>query len=206
MEGFLLGLGSGTACMAFCYPILLPYILSEGKDLRQGYGRLAFFLGGRLVGYIAVGAVSGAVGGLLLHDGKVSSLIAQGATLLIALLLILRPLLRKRDHCGALCARRQQSTPSRGWWFPISLGLCTGLSICPPFLMGVTRAFATGDIWRGILFFLFFYGGTLVYFLPLPLAGLVGKKIDIKFIADIAMVLMGLYYLYRATIGIISLI
>ena len=72
--------------------------------------------------------------------------------------------------------------------------------------MGITRAFSTGDIWQGIVFFLFFYGGTLVYFLPLPLAGLIGRKIDIKFIADIAMVLMGLYYLYRGAVGIISIL
>lgn len=202
MEGFLLGLGSGTACMAYCYPVLLPYIVSEGKNLRRGYGGLALFLAGRLIGYIAVGAVSGAVGGLL--GGQVSAYIAPGATLLIAVLLILRPVLGKR-HCRQdLCPRQPHST--RGWWFPISLGLCTGLSVCPPFLMGITRAFATGDIWRGILFFLFFYGGTLVYFLPLPLAGLIGRKTDIRFIADIAMILMGLYYLYRAAIGIISII
>jgi len=204
MEGFLLGLGSGTACMAYCYPVLLPYMLSEGKDLRQGYGRLALFLTGRLIGYIAIGAVAGAVGGLL--DGEVSSLIASGATLLIAVLLILRPLLRKRHRRDALCTRQPQPVFSQGWYFPLLLGLCTGLSICPPFLMGITRAFAAGGIWQGVVFFIFFYSGTLVYFLPLPLAGLVGKKIDIGFIADIAMVLMGLYYLYRAIITLIPLI
>lgn len=203
MEGFLLGLGSGTACMAYCYPVLLPYILSEGKDLRLGYGRLVLFLAGRLIGYIAIGAVSGAVGGLL--DENINTYIAPVATLLIAVLLILRPLLGKRKRCDALCAQRQSASP-KGWYFPLSLGLCTGLSICPPFLMGITRAFAAGDIWGGISFFLFFYGGTLVYFLPLPLAGLIGKKIDIRFIADIAMVLMGVYYLYRAAIGIISVL
>ena len=206
MEGFLLGLGSGTACMAYCYPVLLPYILSEGKALRAGYGRLAFFLAGRLMGYIAIGAVSGAIGGLLTLSKTGAAYVAQGTTLLIALLLILRPLLRRKKRCDAMCIQPQRDSRQKDWWFPLVLGLCTGLSICPPFMMGVTRAFLSGGIWQGITFFLFFYGGTLVYFLPLPLAGLIGKKINIRFIADIAMVLMGFYYLYIGVIGIIALI
>lgn len=203
MEGFLLGLGSGTACMAYCYPALIPYILSEGKELRAGYMRLVLFLVGRLIGYIAIGAAAGAVGSLIAPGSAVATFIGTAATLFIALLLILRPLLRRREQRNDECIRKDLTTRSRGFWFPFSLGLFTGLSICPPFLMGITRALVLGSLWHGILFFLLFYTGTLVYFLPLPLAGLLGKKIDIRFIADAAMVIMGIYYLYLGLSGII---
>ena len=48
MQGFLLGLANGTTCLAFCAPVLVPFLLEEGKNVRQNLMTLFKFLGGRL--------------------------------------------------------------------------------------------------------------------------------------------------------------
>ncbi len=34
-EGFILGLSTGAVCVAYCGPVLLPFILGEGTTILQ---------------------------------------------------------------------------------------------------------------------------------------------------------------------------
>jgi hypothetical protein len=52
-QGFLLGLANRGVCLAYCAPVLVPYLLGEGGTLRRGAVSVGGFLGGRLVGYLA---------------------------------------------------------------------------------------------------------------------------------------------------------
>ena len=56
VQGFILGLISGPLCAGTCAPVFLSFALAreDGGLLRQGRA-LGEFLGGRLVGYVAVG-------------------------------------------------------------------------------------------------------------------------------------------------------
>ena len=56
VKGFLLGIASGGACLAYCAPVLVPYLLGEGKTLRGNAVLVGGFLGGRLIGYLAFAA------------------------------------------------------------------------------------------------------------------------------------------------------
>ncbi|MCX5645541.1 MAG: hypothetical protein NTZ17_12835 [Phycisphaerae bacterium] len=51
-EGFLLGIASGGVCLAYCAPVLVPYLLSEGNTLRRSVISVGGFLAGRLIGYL----------------------------------------------------------------------------------------------------------------------------------------------------------
>ncbi len=46
MQGFVLGLSSGAACVAYCAPILIPYLLGEEKNVLQNALVISQFLGG----------------------------------------------------------------------------------------------------------------------------------------------------------------
>ncbi len=61
-EGFILGLSTGAVCLAYCGPVLLPFILGEGTTVMQNAKSVGLFLGGRLVAYILVGFFSGLLG------------------------------------------------------------------------------------------------------------------------------------------------
>ncbi|MFL7807625.1 MAG: sulfite exporter TauE/SafE family protein, partial [Anaerolineae bacterium] len=66
MQGFLLGLANGTTCLTFCAPVLVPYLLGEGKGVRKNLLTLLQFLIGRLGGYMLFGLAAWATGSLLL--------------------------------------------------------------------------------------------------------------------------------------------
>ena len=53
MQDFLLGLSSGATCVAYCAPVLIPYLLGEGRSVPQNFSALLQFLLGRLLGYLA---------------------------------------------------------------------------------------------------------------------------------------------------------
>ena len=52
MEGFFLGLANGTVCVAYCAPVLVPYMLGKGENTIENYNTLVKFLLGRLLGYM----------------------------------------------------------------------------------------------------------------------------------------------------------
>jgi hypothetical protein len=52
LDGFILGLSNGVACMATCAPVLIPYLLGEGKGIVRNYWVTGQFLFGRLLGYL----------------------------------------------------------------------------------------------------------------------------------------------------------
>jgi len=62
LQGFILGITSGTACLAYCAPLLVPVLLGEGKNIQRNYVILGQFLGGRLSGYLLFALLAWAVG------------------------------------------------------------------------------------------------------------------------------------------------
>ncbi len=62
VQGFFLGLASGTACLANCAPVFLPYLLGEGEKIPKNYILLGQFLGGRLAGYLLFALLAWAAG------------------------------------------------------------------------------------------------------------------------------------------------
>jgi sulfite exporter TauE/SafE len=204
MSGFLLGLASGTGCLATCAPALTPYLVSEGRGVGFGMRLLGRFLLGRLFGYLAFGLLAGLFGGVLMQSPVWRArLIGSSYLCLAGLLLVygfrngrtLSPC-TARDRVGFL--RRL-----RGRWpasFPFLLGLLTGLNFCPPFALALAGAAGTGSVAGSILFFLTFFMGTSVFFLPLPGLGGLRRFQTLRLVARLATGVVGAYYLYRGLI------
>jgi hypothetical protein len=109
MEGFLLGIANGGVCLAYCAPVLVPYLLGEGNTLRSGAISVGGFLGGRLVGYLAFAVLA-----WLTHFAVVNHLPSQKmmvgvATIGLALLLIAYGFAGWPRSCRAATARAK-------WW------------------------------------------------------------------------------------------
>ena len=58
MQAFLLGLSYGAVCVAYCAPVLVPYLLGEGNRTWRNYAVLLRFLAGRLLGYLLFGIMA----------------------------------------------------------------------------------------------------------------------------------------------------
>jgi hypothetical protein len=77
----------------------------------------------------------------------------------------------------------------------VTLGLLTGLNLCPPFLLALAGAAEAGGIGHCVLFFLAFFAGTAIYVIPLPAMGLLGRHDAIKLVGRLTAGVVGVYYL-----------
>jgi sulfite exporter TauE/SafE len=205
-EGFLLGIASGGACLAYCAPVLVPYLLGEARSLRGNAALVAGFLGGRLIGYLAFAVVAWAAH-VTLVDGLPHRAVVTGAiTIGLAVLLIAYGSAGQTEHCKAPLVGdilRRLHLQSR-WLAPVLLGLLTGASLCPPFLLAVGAAAQLPRLDQSLLFFFAFSVGTSVYVLPLPLVGAAGRHEAMRTIGRLAAGIVGLFYLYSGVVSVVT--
>jgi hypothetical protein len=100
MQGLLLGLASGTACVAYCAPVLVPFLLGEGLKIRGSVLGLAKFLLGRAVGYLAFGFLAWLFHELVLNRTNFRHISLGAVYVLLSFLLALFGLEVRHQQCG----------------------------------------------------------------------------------------------------------
>jgi len=196
MRGFILGLTSGAFCLTACAPILVPYLLGEGKKIRADLGILCAFLVGRLIGYLAFGAVAWSAGALL-HPVMSRFAMLIGATyLLLGVLMVVYGITKPRTLCAASVAGRvfRWRALAQPPFLPAILGLLTGLNLCPPFLIAFTEAANGRTLAGSLLFFLAFFLGTSVFFVPFPVFGALRRYPAVQTVGRMTAVIVGVIY------------
>jgi hypothetical protein len=205
-EGFAVGLVGGTACLATCVPVLLPYLLAEGERPRWDGAALGSFLLGRLAGYLSFALLAWLLGVTLLEGWASRALLVGAAYLALGGLLIVYGFRRPPTACAAapaagLLARVRSRWPTA---LPAVLGLLTGLSLCPPFLLAVTRAADSGGLAGSLAFFAAFYCATSLYLIPLPFAGLLRRRVVVRTVGRLAAGVVGAYFAYLGLIALLG--
>jgi hypothetical protein len=84
------------------------------------------------------------------------------------------------------------------------MGLLTGLNLCPPFLLAFAAAGENPTLTHSLLFFLSFFLGTTLFFLPIPLLGACKCIPSLKIIGKLAAVVMSIYYFYTGMLMIMG--
>lgn len=204
MQGFLLGLANGTTCLAYCAPVLIPFLLGEGRRTRQNWALLAKFLGGRLAGYLLFGLLAFLAGQLLLGAGGYRNLLFGAATVTLAALLAWYGLAKPPTLCGGTLKGARLWLRRWPALLPLGLGFLTGLNLCPPFLMAITGAAGSGTLAGSLLFFGTFFVGTSLYFVPLPFLGAFHHSEALRTVGKLAAVIMALYYLYSGLLMLLG--
>jgi sulfite exporter TauE/SafE len=196
MQGFLLGLANGTTCLAFCAPALIPFLMHEGQTVRQNLVTLLKFLGGRMGGYLIFGLFAWMTGSLLLKAVGYQALIVGIAYVGLAVVLLLA-VLRKKAPAGSCAFEGVRATLDR-WpaFLPIGMGFLAGLKLCPPLLLAFADAASTGTLVGSLVFFLAFFLGTSVYFIPIPFLGVFRRVAALQIVGKFAAIIVALYYLY----------
>jgi sulfite exporter TauE/SafE len=205
MQGFILGLAVGPTCLTYCMPVLVPYLLGEGRGVRQSTAVLIQFLVGRFFGYVAFGLLVWALNQIMLQKTNAQELLFGSAYIILAVLLAWYGWFNSSTVCAGKSLHRLSAWLKNYWpaLLPLALGFFTGINLCPPFLLAIADAANAGSAWQCVLFFTAFFLGTTFYFIPLPLLGALGRFSTLRIIGKLAAVLMSLYYLY---FGIITLI
>jgi hypothetical protein len=202
MQGFFLGLSSGTACIAYCAPALLPYLLGEGKNIKNTTILMAKFLLGRLLGYLAFAVIAWLTGLSLQSYPALSELCQSFAYIILAVMLLFYGSKFSTPACmvSKLPLTALKKYPAI---LPGLIGLMTGLNLCPPFLLLFAQAAASHNLLEILWYFFTFFLGTALYFLPIPLLG-AAKLTELKLVGKLSAVLMSLYYLYSGVMILIK--
>lgn len=203
IQGFLLGLASGASCLTSCAPVLLPYMVAEGRSVRQSTLPVIYFLGGRLAGYLIFAVFAWEAGRWIRSEPR-GGLVFGVVYAILACVLILYGFGSFSNTCaaGSLRGRLGSLASRRPATLPAFMGLLTGLSLCPPFIAAVAGATGQTSLFSSLLFFMFFFIATSLYVVPFPFAGLLGRSRAIRITGRLAAGVMGCYYLYRGLIMI----
>jgi sulfite exporter TauE/SafE len=196
-EGFMLGLSTGISCLATCGPVYAPYLMQYERDLVKNLFVICELSAGRFFAYIIVGAAAGVIGRQLNFEGK-SLITASGYILFSAFLLFTVFRTHQRDHHCHIGKFKKNGILDR----PILLGLLTGVNICPPFLMALTKAFEGSGPIAGMSLFTSFFIGTTLFLLPVSAFGILGSKLTFRKIARWSAVVVSIWFCTLATIQI----
>ncbi len=203
LEGFLLGLANGVSCLTACAPVLLPFVVGEGRSVRQSILPVASFLCGRLAGYLIFAVLAWETGKCI--RGAPREGLAFGTIyLVLALVLAAYGFIAPRDACAAsgFRGRFAAMTQRRPAILPAVTGLLTGLSLCPPFVAALAGATSQVSLLSSLVFFGSFFLATSLYVIPFPFAGLLGRFQAIRITGRLAAGVMGAVYFYRSLIMI----
>jgi sulfite exporter TauE/SafE len=204
-EPVLLGFSSGLMCLAACGPVLLPWLASEGAGARSTGALLGQFLAGRLAGYLVFALAAWALGLALPLPAGPNALLFGAVHLVLgfALAAYAFPATRPRPEAcpGGVSAARGRALAGRFHALgPAALGLLTGLNLCPPFLVAGVRAAQRHSLAGALEFFVLFFAGTLVWFLPFLAVGVARRFTAIRTVARFTTALVAAYYGYLGTI------
>jgi len=188
IQPFLLGLSIGLYCFAYCFPFVGPYLVSEKRRGIENFKLILQFITGRFFGYLLFGAFFGYLGEKI--DSPTINLILVISLMVLSVFLILHALgLFKPEW---LCALKIEKHRKR---FPLVMGFLMGINLCPPFLISLTYVLTLHSLWKGIVYFVMFFIGTSLYFLPLTFLGFLNKMKEFRLMARLAALIVGIGFL-----------
>ena len=189
IQPFLLGISVGIFCFTYCVPFIAPYLASEERKIGKNFRIILEFIFGRLGGYVLFGAIFGYLGEKISNQAinliLIISLMILSVVLIIYALGFLKP---KGIFCSVKYIKFRAKTP-------LLMGFLMGINICPPFLMSLAYVFTLHSAFKGIIYFLMFFLGTTIYFLPVTFLGFLGKMKEFRVVARIAGLIVGFTFL-----------
>jgi sulfite exporter TauE/SafE len=206
MEGFMLGLSSGTLCLAYCSPVLVPYFMTNPRSTPGNFLDLFNFLLGRVGGYLLFAIIAWRAGWMWHINSSAKPVVLGSVYILLAIFLLVYNLGHRDTPCAAkpfLISSKHMLTENK-LLAPVILGLLTGINLCPPFLLIFTKVSTLGSITDSIFYFLMFFLGTCLYFLPLPFIGLLPQKTVLQTVGRFTSVIVAFFYIYTGVIELIG--
>lgn len=196
IEGTVLGLTTGTACLVTCTPIYLPYLISEDRRLTKSLLAVLEISAGRFVSYLAFGAIAGYTGAQIASVNR--ELFTSIAYILLSAYLVLSALRTNKKAKNCHVPKFARLTKSG-----IILGILTGINFCPSFLIALSKAVDLGGPISGMMLFLGFFFGTSIFLLPLAFIGQISKVSKMKLIAQYASVLVAIWFTLSGVKGLV---
>ncbi len=197
-EGFVLGLATGHICFATCGPVYSPYLMMRKYNWVKSVISILEISLGRFISSVIFGAVVGSLGQKIATVNR--SYFTITAYILFSVFLIVSAVRTQRREKGCALSRWSRFADR-----PLILGLVTGISFCPAFLIALTRAVELSGPVSGALLFTGFFAGTNIYLLPLAVFGVIGNKKIMRKIAVVSAFVVGGWFIFQAGTSAITL-
>jgi cytochrome c biogenesis protein CcdA len=200
-DSFVLGLSSGSACLATCGMVMFPYFMAGSAGVRRIAIDLFLFLLTRFVIYFILSTLAWYFGQALFSNPVVRNIIPGILYIVFAVMLVWYSISKNRNpNCPAKIVK----TVNNKKLVPILLGLVNSLGFCPALFIILTKGATQETLVQSYFAFLAFFIGSSLWFLPLPLAGKIRKKEVLKNIGILATGLAGIIFMIKGLTNLIG--
>lgn len=200
-ESLILGLSSGSACLATCGMVMFPYLMAGSADVKRIATDLSLFLFTRLFVYIILATVSWFFGQAVLGNSVVRNVVPGILYIVFAVMLVWYAISNNRTR---ECPAKIVTTVNNKRLVPVFLGVVNSIGFCPALLIILTKGATQGTLVQSYLSFFAFFIGSSIWFLPLPLAGKIRKKEVLKTIGILATGLAGIIFMIKGITNLIG--
>jgi hypothetical protein len=200
-DSLILGLSSGSACLATCGMVMFPYLMSGSAGVKRIALDLSLFLLTRFIVYFLLATAAWYFGQGLFSNPVVRNVVPGVLYIVFAVMLVWYSISKSRNPA---CPARIVTSINNRRLVPILLGVVNSLGFCPALLLIFTKGATQTTLFQSYMAFLAFFIGSSLWFLPLPLAGRVRKKEVLKNIGILATGLAGIIFMIKGLTNIIG--
>jgi hypothetical protein len=200
-ESFILGLSSGSACIATCGMVMFPYLMSGSSGVKGIIRDVTLFLISRFVVYFMLATLAWYFGQALFSNPVVRNIVPGILYIVFAVLLVWYSIDKNRNP---ECPARILKSVSNHNLVPVLLGIVNSIGFCPALFIILTRGATQSTLPESYMAFLAFFTGSSLWFLPLPLAGKIKKKEVLRNIGILATGLAGIIFMIKGLTNLIG--
>jgi len=200
-DSLILGLSSGSACLATCGMVMFPYLMAGSAGVKRIAIDLSLFLFTRLVIYFILATLAWYFGQALFSNQVVRNVVPGILYIVFAVMLVWYSISKNRNQ---ECPAKIVKTVNNHRLVPIFLGIVNSLGFCPALFIILTKGASQGTLIQSYIAFLLFFIGSSVWFLPLPLAGKIRKREILKTIGILATGLAGIIFMIKGLTNLIG--
>lgn len=200
-DSLILGLSSGSACLATCGMVMFPYLMAGSAGVKRIVFDLSLFLLTRFIVYFILATLIWYFGQAIFFKSVLRNIIPGLLYIIFAIMLVWYSISKNRKPD---CPARVVSTVQNKRLVPLMLGLVNSLGFCPALFIILTKGATQGTLFQSYLAFLAFFIGSSVWFLPLPLAGRIRRKEVLKKIGILATGLAGIIFMIKGLTNLIG--
>jgi sulfite exporter TauE/SafE len=200
-DSLILGLSSGSACLATCGMVMFPYLMAGSAGVKRIAIDLSLFLVTRFVIYFVLATLAWCFGQAVFSDPVVKNIVPGILYIVFAIMLVWYSISKNRNP---ECPVKIVKTVNNKKLIPIFLGLVNSLGFCPALFLILTKGATQGTLVQSYFAFLAFFIGSSLWFLPLPLAGKIQKKEVLKNIGILATGLAGIIFMIKGLTNLIG--
>jgi hypothetical protein len=200
-DSLILGLSSGSACLATCGMVMFPYLMAGSAGVRRIAIDLSLFLMTRFVVYFFLATIAWYFGQALFRNPIVRNIVPGILYIVFAIMLVWYSISK---HHNRDCPAKIVKTVNNHKLIPILLGLVNSLGFCPALFLILTKGAAEKTLVNSYIAFLAFFIGSSIWFIPLPLAGKIRKKEVLTTIGILATGLAGVIFMIKGLTNLIG--